>query len=120
MNRLMVTTFFSVFLGTSLLLQQAAAHGTHIWFVSPEQNAAVEKSVVFEVKAPYAKNRYIHISVTREGKEKPAWEGLVPLGDKKYTIEVDVSDWEKGKYKADVTLLGGLVQHPLWRDFVVR
>ena len=104
----------------SALAPNAFAHGGHIWFVSPEQNSAVEGTVTFEVAAPYAKNRYIHISVTKEDKQEPVWEGLVTLGDRKYSLRVDTKDWDKGNYTAEVTLVGGIFQHPVRRDFVVK
>lgn len=61
-NKFIVSAMFVLFLVLGLATQQVAAHGTHIWFVSPEQNAAVPDSVTFEVEAPYAKNRYIHLA----------------------------------------------------------
>jgi len=119
MKRLASKVVGVLFFLLGLAAQQASAHGTHIWFLSPDQNAAVQESVTFEVEAPYAKNQYIHLSVTKEGETKPRWEGLVELRDKQYSVRVDVRDWLKGRYRAEVILLGALVQHPISRDFVI-
>lgn len=122
----MVRTFISrtavlvLFIGFSVFSQTTFAHGTHIWFVLPEQDASLQNNVMLVVEAPYAKNRYIHLRVTKEGEDKPTWEGLITLADKKYSTQIDIKEWSKGKYKAEVVLMGGLVQHPVRRDFVVK
>ena len=96
------------------------AHGKHIWFVSPEQNAKVREKVTFQVTAPYAKNHYIHLSISSEENSTSVWESLIELHDKAYTAQIDTSNWKKGKYKAEVLLMGGLVQHPVYRYFTVE
>ena len=101
-------------------LDRAIAHGTHIWFLSPAQNATVSGQVAFVVEAPYAKNTYIDLRITPKGGQEPIQQGLVSLADKKYSAVIDVSRWPKGIYRAEVVLLGGLVQHPVSRDFRVQ
>lgn len=103
MKKLILMVCLAVFLACTALSAPAAAHGTHIWFVSPEPGTVIEKTALLEVKAPYAKNRYIHLRITREGDEQPTWKGLVALADHKYTAQVDVTGWEKGTYKHPVT-----------------
>ncbi len=120
MNKLALAAFLGAAMCFLLPLERAIAHGTHIWFVSPPQNASVTGQVAFVVEAPYAKNTYIHLRITRKGDEKPIEQGLVTLANKKFSTVVDVSSWPKGAYRAEVILLGGLVQHPVLRDFIVE
>jgi len=120
MNKMVTMAVVGLFFVLGLPAQQAAAHGTHIWFLSPEQNATVQNSVTFEVTAPYAKNHYISLIVTREGETKPIWEGLIELKDKMYSAQVDVSGWGKGKYQANVILMGAIFQHPVSRDIFIE
>lgn len=100
--------------------QHSAAHGDHIWFVSPKKNASVTNDVMFKIEAPYASNKYIHLKVTKAGQTMPALKTLVELNDQKYTIKVDVRNWISGEYKAEIVLLGALFQHPVSRKFVVE
>jgi len=120
MKKLAMAAFLAAAMCLALPLQRASAHGTHIWFVSPQQNASVAGRVEFVLEAPYAKNRYIHLRIIRMGAEKPAAEGLVPLDNKKFSTVIDVTGWVAGAYRAEATLLGALVQHPVIRDFFVK
>ena len=45
---------------------------------------------------------------------------LVELGGKRYSTWLDVKDWIKGRCRAEVLLLGALVQYPISRDFVIE
>ena len=120
MRKVVVKSFFVSLLVLALTAQQAVAHGTHNWFVSPEQDASVRDRVTFEVEAPYARNHYIHLSVTREGETKPTWQELLELHDKTYSTRVDIQDWAKGKYRAEAILLGALFQHPVRTSVVIQ
>lgn len=110
----------ALLIGLFSSLPVALAHGTHIWFVSPLENAVLHDKVLFVVEAPYARNHYIYLTVSKQGDATPAWQGLVTLEDKKYTMRLNVSGWSRGRYSAEVILLGALVQHPVRRDFYLQ
>ena len=123
MNSFLIKVF-GTFLFLGLSIQQASAHGSHIWFVTPEENtvfeAGVQNAITFELEAPYSKHRYINLKITKDGEPEAVWEGLVELGNKVYSVQIDLSEWNKGSYKAEVLLVGDIVQYPLSLDFVIE
>ncbi len=107
--------------GGAVVMPLAHAHGTHLWFLSPENGVVVHDRLTFDVEAPYARqNKYLHILVTRQCDAVEVWKELVERSGSNYTVSVDVSTWPKGTFRADVTLLGALVQHPVSRTFSVE
>ena len=115
---------FGVLLFLGLSAQQVSAHGSHIWFVIPEENtvfkSGVQNVITFKLQAPYSKHRYISLKITKDSQPEAVWEGLVELGNKVYSVQIDISQWSKGSYKAEVLLLGDIVQHPLSLGFVIE
>ncbi|MDG0980169.1 MAG: hypothetical protein P8O79_10600 [Halieaceae bacterium] len=120
MNRRIVGVIFALLLAFALPTEHAAAHGDHIWFVLPEENAIVSGVLTFEVQAPYARNQHIHLSITKADGTVPIWQDLVERGADKYSTTVDTSTWGEGVYSAEVVLLGALFQHPMKRRFTVN
>lgn len=96
-----------------ILAFQAHSHGDHIYYQSPTAMQAISNQLQVKLVAPYSDIEEIHINIHQKGSNTSQAQYFLVMNeeDKSYSINIDVSDWEKGTYCSKVTQLGAVHAH---------